>query len=53
MTRVLLAAGANPDVGQPIAEAVGRGDHRCLELLLSHLQDSPGGEQVDVAVDNP
>jgi ankyrin repeat protein len=36
MTRVLLEAGANPDVGQPIGEAVGRGDHRCLELLLSH-----------------
>jgi ankyrin repeat protein len=36
MTRFLLEAGANPDVGQPIGEAVGRGDHRCLELLLSH-----------------
>ena len=36
MTRILLVAGANPDIGQPIGEAVGRGDHRCLELLLAH-----------------
>jgi ankyrin repeat protein len=36
ITRALLEAGANPDVGQPIGEAVGWGDHRCLELLLSH-----------------
>ena len=36
ITRVLLEAGANPDVGQPIGEAAGHGDHRCLELLLSH-----------------
>ena len=35
-TRLLLEAGANPDIGQPIGEAVGRGDHRCLELLLAY-----------------
>ena len=33
---VLLEAGANPDLDRPIAEAAGLGDHRCLELLLSH-----------------
>jgi ankyrin repeat protein len=34
--KLLLEAGANPDIGQPIGEAIGRGDHRCLELLLAH-----------------
>ena len=36
VVRVLLEAGANPDQGRPIGEAAGLGDHRCLELLLSH-----------------
>ena len=36
VARVLLEAGANPDFGRPIAVAAGLGDHRCLELLLSH-----------------
>ncbi|MDE3206335.1 MAG: ankyrin repeat domain-containing protein [Acidobacteriota bacterium] len=36
LTEVLLAAGAHPDPGQPIVEAVGHGDHRCLQLLLAH-----------------
>ena len=36
VARVLLEAGANPDLGRPIGEAAGLGDHRCLELLLSH-----------------
>ena len=36
VTGVLLEAGANPDPGQPIAEAVGHRDHRCLRLLLAH-----------------
>jgi ankyrin repeat protein len=35
VTEVLLAAGAHPDPGQPIVEAIGRGDHRCLQLLLA------------------
>ena len=35
ITEALLEASANPDAGQPIVEAVGRGDHRCLQLLLS------------------
>jgi ankyrin repeat protein len=36
ITEVLLAAGANPDLGQPIGEAAGHRDLRCLRLLLSH-----------------
>lgn len=50
MTRDLLEAGANPDVGQPIGEAVGRGDHRCLELLLSHGARVAGTWAVGAAV---
>ncbi len=36
ITAVLLDAGASPDPGQPIGEAVGHRDHRCLRLLLAH-----------------
>jgi ankyrin repeat protein len=36
ITAVLLDAGASPDPGQPIGEAIGRGDNRCLRLLLAH-----------------
>jgi ankyrin repeat protein len=36
IARVLLEAGADPDLGRPIGEAAGQGDHRCLELLLTH-----------------
>jgi ankyrin repeat protein len=36
LTEVLLEAGANPDPGEPIVEAVGRGDQRCLALLITH-----------------
>jgi ankyrin repeat protein len=35
ITEVLLEAGANPNLGQPVAEAVGHRDLRCLRLLLS------------------
>ncbi|MGH7686677.1 MAG: ankyrin repeat domain-containing protein [Candidatus Dormibacteria bacterium] len=35
VTEVLLDAGANPDLGQVIGEAVGHRDHRCLRLLLA------------------
>lgn len=35
ITGLLLEAGANPDLGQPVAEAVAHGDHRSLRLLLS------------------
>jgi ankyrin repeat protein len=50
MARILLEAGANPDVGQPIGEAVGRGDHRCLELLLAHGARVAGTWAVGAAV---
>ncbi|MBO0825517.1 MAG: ankyrin repeat domain-containing protein, partial [Actinobacteria bacterium] len=36
ITAVLLDAGASPDLGQPISEAVAHRDHRCLRLLLAH-----------------
>ena len=35
ITEALLAAGANPDLGQPLADAAGHPDLRCLRLLLS------------------
>jgi ankyrin repeat protein len=35
VTELLLDAGAHPDPGQPIAEAAGHRDLRCLRLLLS------------------
>jgi ankyrin repeat protein len=36
VTEVLLEAGAHPDPGQPVVEAVAHGDERSLRLLLSH-----------------
>ena len=36
ITSVLLDAGASPDPGEPIGEAVAHRDHRCLRLLLAH-----------------
>lgn len=36
ITGLLLEAGANPDLGQPVAEAVAHCDHRSLRLLLDH-----------------
>jgi ankyrin repeat protein len=36
ITEVLLDAGADPDPGQPIAEAAAHRDLRCLRLLLAH-----------------
>jgi ankyrin repeat protein len=36
ITSVLLDAGASPDRGEPIGEAVAHRDHRCLRLLLAH-----------------
>jgi hypothetical protein len=35
ISEVMLDSGANPDDGRCIEVAVGQGDHRCLELLLS------------------
>jgi ankyrin repeat protein len=55
ITEVLLDAGANPDLGQPIAEAAGHRDLRCLRLLLSHGARVAGTWAVGAAVfhDNP
>jgi ankyrin repeat protein len=50
VTRVLLDAGANPDDRQCIGEAAGHGDHRCLELLLSHGARVAGTWALDAAV---
>jgi len=36
ITSVLLDAGASPDRGEPVGEAVAHRDHRCLRLLLAH-----------------
>jgi ankyrin repeat protein len=50
VSRVLLDAGANPDDRQCIGEAAGHGDHRCLELLLSHGARVAGTWALDAAV---
>jgi len=36
VTEMLLDAGAHPDPGQPIGDAITHRDQRCLRLLLSH-----------------
>src|SRR6266568_6651428 len=36
ITEMLLDAGAYPDPGQPIGDAIAHRDQRCLRLLLSH-----------------
>lgn len=36
ITEMLLDAGAHPDPGQPIGDALAHRDQRCLRLLLSH-----------------
>ena len=36
ITEMLLEAGAHPDPGQPIGDAIAHSDQRCLRLLLSH-----------------
>jgi ankyrin repeat protein len=50
VTAVLLDAGASPGPGQPIAEAVGHRDHRCLRLLLAHGARVAGTWAVGAAV---
>jgi ankyrin repeat protein len=50
VTAVLLGAGASPDPGQPIGEAVGHRDHRCLRLLLAHGARVAGTWAVGAAV---
>src|SRR5712691_9726386 len=52
ITEVLLDAGASPDPGQPIGEAVGHRDHRCLRLLLSHGARVAGTWAIGAAVYN-
>ncbi len=52
LTEVLLAAGANPDLGQPIAEAAGHRDLRCLRLLLSRGARVAGTWAIGAAVFN-
>jgi ankyrin repeat protein len=52
ITGVLLDAGANPDPGQPIDEAAGHRDYRCLRLLLSHGARVAGTWAIGAAVDN-
>ena len=50
VTAVLLDAGASPDPGQPIGEAVGHRDHRCLRLLLARGARVAGTWAVGAAV---
>jgi ankyrin repeat protein/ketosteroid isomerase-like protein len=50
VVEVLLDAGAHPDPGQPIGEAAGRADHRCLELLLAHHARVAGTWAVGAAI---
>jgi ankyrin repeat protein len=52
ITAVLLDAGASPDPGQPIGEAVGHRDHRCLRLLLGHGARVAGTWAIGAAVYN-
>jgi ankyrin repeat protein len=55
ITEALLEAGANPNMGQPVAEAAGHRDLRCLRLLLAYGARVAGTWAVDAAVsyDNP
>jgi ankyrin repeat protein len=50
VTEVLLDAGANPDLGQPVAEAAAHPDLRCLRLLLSRGARVAGTWAVGAAV---
>jgi ankyrin repeat protein len=50
VTEVLLEAGANPDPGEPIAEAANHRRRRCLELLVAHGARVAGTWAVDAAV---
>lgn len=52
VTRQLLTAGAHPDLGQPIVEAVGHHDHQSLRLLLSHDARITGTWALGAAVFN-
>jgi ankyrin repeat protein len=52
VTAILLDAGAHPDPGQPIAEAIAHRDQRCLRLLLSHGARVAGTWALGAAVYN-
>ena len=52
ITEVLLAAGANPDLGQPVADAAGQRDLRCLRLLLARGARVAGTWAIGAAVFN-
>jgi ankyrin repeat protein len=54
-TRMLLDAGADPDLGQPIAEAAAHRDNECLQLLLARDARVAGTWAIGAAVynDNP
>jgi ankyrin repeat protein len=50
VTEVLLDAGANPDLGQPVAEAAAHRDLRCLRLLLTRGARVAGTWAIGAAV---
>ena len=52
ITQVLLDAGANPDPGQPINEAVAHPDNQCLRLLLARGARVAGTWALGAAVHN-
>jgi ankyrin repeat protein len=52
ITQMLLDAGADPNPGQPIGEAIGHRDHECLRLLLAHGARVAGTWAVGAAVYN-
>jgi ankyrin repeat protein len=52
ITAILLDAGAHPDPGQPIAEAIAHRDQRCLRLLLAHGARVAGTWALGAAVYN-
>ena len=52
ITEVLLDAGANPDLGQPVAEAAAHRDLRCLRLLLTRGARVAGTWAIGAAVDH-
>ncbi len=52
ITEMLLDAGAHPDPGQPVADAIAHRDQRCLRLLLSHGARVAGTWALGAAVYN-
>jgi len=52
ITAMLLDAGAHPDPGQPIGDAIAHRDQQCLRLLLSHGARVAGTWALGAAVYN-